>query len=485
MSSRRSRSSWGSLKMAAKPKTIKVGPQPGPQTDFLACEADIAFYGGSAGGGKSYALLLDPLRHFHNPRFGGVIFRRTTKQIRNEGGLWDTAKELYVPLGGAPLETLDITFKSGMRMSFAHLEHEKDVFGWQGAQVAYLGFDEVTHFTQKQFFYMISRLRSTSGAKGRVRATCNPDADSWVRGFIDWWIGEDGLPIPARAGKLRWFVRINDKLVWASSKGELERQYGADCMPKSVTFIPSKLSDNKILCSKDPGYLANLKALSAVERARLLDGNWNIRATAGTVFRREWFEIVDAAPAGCEAIRYWDRAATEIKEEERNEKRADWTAGLKLLKAKDGTFYVEDVVHVQYSPGKVETAVKNTAVQDGRACQIGIEQDPGSAGVADALNYTKLLVGYDVRLYRPSTDKKTRALPVSAQCEAGNVKLVRGRWNEDFLKELENFPDGANDDQVDGLSGAFNALLGIVVGEFTKEMAKGSKARPLAGRLKW
>lgn len=470
--------------MAAK--QIRVGPQPGPQTAFLESQADIAFYGGAAGGGKSYALLLDPLRHFYNPKFGGVIFRRTTKQIRNEGGLWDTAKELYIPLGGVPLETLDITFKSGMRMSFAHLEHEKDVFGWQGAQVAYLGFDEVTHFTQRQFFYMLSRLRSTSGAKGRVRATCNPDSDSWVRGLIDWWIGEDGFAIPERSGVLRWFIRINDKLVWADSPEEIYEKYGRgpDILPKSFTFIPSKLSDNKILMEKDPGYLANLNALPLVERMRLLGGNWNIRATAGTVFRREWFEIVDAAPASAKRIRYWDRAATEVKEEERNEKKADWTAGL-LMSESNGVFYVEDVVHCQKSPGGVETTVKNTASQDGKQCPIGLEQDPGSAGVSDIVNYAKLLAGYIIRIFKPTSDKVTRAKAASSQAEAKNIKLVRGKWNDDFLRELENFPDGANDDQVDAFSGAFNALLEDPVGEMTEEMAKGSRSRPRSGGLRW
>src|SRR5947209_1730770 len=81
-----------------------IGPQPGPQTAFLASPADIAIYGGAAGGGKSWALLLEPLRHVHVPDFGAVFFRRTGVQIRNEGGLWDESAKLYPHLGGRPRE---------------------------------------------------------------------------------------------------------------------------------------------------------------------------------------------------------------------------------------------------------------------------------------------------------------------------------------------------------------------------------------------
>ena len=109
----------------------KIAPQPGPQEKFLACDADVVFYGGSAGGGKSFALLLNPLYQLSNSKFGAVIFRRTTKQITNEGGLWDEASELYHGMG-AKLNQVDLSavFPSGMKVTFAHMEHEKHRFGW-------------------------------------------------------------------------------------------------------------------------------------------------------------------------------------------------------------------------------------------------------------------------------------------------------------------------------------------------------------------
>lgn len=447
---------------SATSETLTIGPQPGPQTDFLATEADIAIYGGAAGGGKSYGLLLEPARHLENGLFGGVIFRRTTTQIRNQGSLWDESIKLYTMLGGKPTDSkLSWRFPSGMKMKFAHLEYDSTVVGYQGAQIPFIGFDELTHFTENQFFYMMSRNRSTSGVPGYIRATCNPDVDSWVAKLIEWWIDQEtGFPIPERSGVLRWFIRVNGTLIWADSRQELLDKYGADELPKSLTFIPSKVSDNKILLEKDPAYLSNLKALNSVERARLLDGNWKIRAQAGDYFQRKWFEIIDVLPATGKmlTIRYWDRAATKPSAENKD---PDWTRGVKISKYRDGTFVIEHVASTRDTPGKVEELVSNTAKQDGYGVMIGIEEDPGSAGKADAATYVKLLAGFRVRKCRPTKDKVTRAKGFSSQCQYGNVKLLRGSWNDEFLSELEAFPsEKVHDDQVDGSSGGFNVLVG-------------------------
>lgn len=443
----------------------EIGPQPGPQTDFLDTLADIAIFGGAAGGGKSYALLLEAARHYKNPRFGAVIFRRSTVQVRNEGGLWDESMALFSQLQGHPREAyLEWEFPEGSRLKFAHLENDKTVYDWQGSQIAYLGFDELTHFTEKQFFYMMSRNRSASGVPGYIRATCNPDSDSWVRKFIDWWIDrETGLAIKARAGKLRWFIRQNDVMVWADSKEEIFAKYGPDQLPKSVTFIPSSIYDNKILMKNDPSYLSNLMALSRVERMRLLGGNWNVRASAGMMFRREWFKVVDVMPSPDvnkvqRTIRAWDKAATEVSPHNPN---PDWTRGVKMHRMQNGQFIISHVASTRSTPLGVEQLVKNIASQDGRSTLISIAQDPGSSGVADKDNFVRLLAGYIIRINKPHSDKITRAKPLSAQCEAGNVLLLRGAWNEDFLDELEAF-DGENghDDQVDAAADAFNEICG-------------------------
>lgn len=439
-------------------KKIEIGPQPGPQTLFISTPADIAIYGGSAGSGKSYGLLLEPLRHYFNPHFGCTIFRRTTKQVRNQGGLWDTATRLYSPLNPNLKETtLEIDFKTGMSVQFNHIEYESDIYNYQGAQIPLLGFDELTHFTERMFFYLLSRNRSMSGVPGYVRATCNPDPDSWVRTFIDWWIGEDGYPIKERAGVLKWFIKDKDTFIWDGHK------FHDDA--KSVTFIPALVEDNQILLKSDPAYISNLKALPYVDRMRLLHGNWNIKPSAGSYFKKEYFEIVDAMPAETmKTVRYWDRAASE-------DKTADWTAGVKMHRAKNNLFFISDVCRLRGTPLKVEQAVLNTAKQDTVSTIVGIEQDPGQAGVSEAGSYTRLLAGFIVKLNKVTTDKETRAKPLSAQCEAGNVKLVKGPWIEQFLNELQSFPDSSShDDQVDSASGAFNLLMDSSTGSFTKSM---------------
>ncbi len=450
-------------KPALESDIVHVGPQPGPQVMFLTTSADIAIYGGSAGGGKTFGLLMEPLRHFQNAKFGAVIFRRTSKQVRNQGGLWDESLKLYAPLGAEPRSgSLDWTFPEGMRVGFGHLEYDVDVHNWHGSQIPLICFDELTQFTRYQFFYMLSRNRSDSGVPGYIRATCNPDADSWVRKFIDWWIDSEGWAIPNRAGRLRWMLVVEDEIHWANSREEHIGRFGEKLgsMATSVTFIPATVYDNKKLLDKDPTYLVKLMALPKVERMRLLGdsrgGNWNIRHSAGTMFRREWFPVIDAVPAGwISSIRFWDRAATPVGPSNPD---PDWTRGLKLYRYSDNTFIVADVKSLRDSPGGVETLIKNVASHDGHATRIMSQRDPGSAGVAEALAFTRMLAGYDVKAEPSHKNKVARAKPVSAQVQAGNIRVIRGSWNDEFFKELENFPEGVHDDIVDVLSGAFNEL---------------------------
>jgi len=444
----------------------EIRPQEGPQETFLSTPADIVIFGGAAGGGKSYGLLLEALRHMANPKFGAVIFRRESVEIRKQGGLWDESSGLYGQIPGAvPREqNLDWRFPSGARVSFSHLEKESTKYAWKGAQIPFIGFDELTGFTKTQFFYMLSRNRTTCGVKPYIRATTNPDADSWVAEFIAWWIDPDtGYAIQERSGVVRWFIRRGDDLVWGDSKEELiAGSPGTKANePKSVTFILSKLEDNKILMEKDPDYEANLKAQTLVERERLLKGNWKIRPSAGLYFKRSYFEVIDAAPAGLPAIRSWDLAATEKKEGSD----PDWTVGLKLSRDGRGIFYVEHVERFQGSPRTVETAISNIAAGDGKVVRIRIPQDPGQAGKSQSTYLTTQLAGYIVHSERETGDKVTRAGPASSQAEVGNIKVVRGAWNETFFSELENFPPTkGHDDQVDALAGAVNAILQPIPG---------------------
>jgi predicted phage terminase large subunit-like protein len=437
----------------------ELRPQPGPQEKFLKSNADVAIYGGAAGSGKSFALLLEQLYDVDNAGFRSVIFRRTIPMIRLPGGLLDTSAQIYPMLGATPNQsTLEWNFKTGAVVKLAGMELENDRYNWQGAQIALICFDEVQEFTEKQFWFLFSRNRSMSGARSRIRCTCNPDCDSWLRTFLAWWIDPNtGLPIAERSGVLRWFVRTGDDLHWADTRRELLETFGADVEPKSATFISARVEDNKILLAKDPGYVSNLKSLPLVDRERLLNGNWNVRPMAGNYFRREWFTIIDCVPKDAEIVarvRYWDRAATE----KRPGNNPDASIGLLLSKDTRGIYYIEHVVKLFATPHAVEQAMLNCAKADGQQTIVAFMQDPGSAGVAEAQATARMLDGHNVKFATATGDKATRAKPVSAQCEAGNVKIIRGLWNDDFIRVLENFPDAKHDDEVDALSGAHGIL---------------------------
>lgn len=447
-----------------------IKPQPGPQELFLSSPADIIIYGGSAGGGKSWSLLLEPLRHITVKGFTATIFRRTYPQITNEGGLWDTSQDIYPFVGGTPRES-DVRWKFpyGTSIKFAHLEHEKSKLEYQGSQICYIGFDELTHFSESQFFYMLSRNRSTCGIRPYVRATCNPDPDSWVAQFISWWIDQEtGYAIPERSGFIRYFVRINNVIQWADSETELYEKVKTeipeeDFHPQSFTFIAAKLDDNPALIEKDPGYKGRLLALDIVEKERLLGGNWKIRYQAGTMFREEWLQVISIHdvpynPQDLNFVRWWDAAATA---ESKDSKNPDWCSGL-LMGEHAGRFYIYDVQHFRETPAGVYKKMEFTRDIDGHNVTVGLEQEGGSAAKReiDTLR-TTMFKGYSFYSETSSGSKVVRAKAFSAACENGLVSLIRGQWNHEFIRELVNFPDPKwHDDQVDSATGAFNYLSG-------------------------
>ena len=172
----------------------------------------------------------------------------------------------------------------------------------------------------------------------------------------------------------------------------------------------------------------------------------------GGMFKREWFQIVDAAPVNCTWVRGWDLAATASAD-------AAYTAGVLLGRAPDGMFYIKDARRIQGSAQDVERLIVNTATQDGKPVRGSLPQDPGQAGKAQVQYLIGRLAGYSYRASPESGDKITRAMPLSAQAEAGNVKLIRGDWNAAFIDELAGFPMGKWKDQVDAATRAFGELL--------------------------
>ncbi|NTF67963.1 phage terminase large subunit [Rhizobium rhizogenes] len=197
----------------------------------------------------------------------------------------------------------------------------------------------------------------------------------------------------------------------------------------------------------------------------------------GSMFKRAYFRIVKAIPAGTVFTRGWDLAASEGSDAAR-------TAGVKIGRQKDGRFIIAHMVADRVSPAGVRTLIKNIASQDGQTCRIALPQDPGAAGKVQKFDLTTLLAGYIVKAEPVTGDKETRAEPFAAQCEAGNVDILEGAWNEEYLDELCMFPNGKLKDLADASAEAFNDLSfggngpGMALFELMRQQAEDRAAEP-------
>ena len=389
-------------------------------------------------------------------------------QIMNSGSLWDASYKIYNYYPAAvPIKTPRPSWKfpSGATIMFAQLEYETTIYEFQGTEICLIEFDELTHFTEKQFWYMLSRNRSTCGIRPYIRASTNPDPDSFVAKLIQWWWDPDtGYAISERSGVIRYFARIEEQLLWGDTKEEVIKQ-GAEAEDVlSFTFIASSLKDNQILMETNPQYLSNLKALSLVDRERLLKGNWKIRPAAGLMFKRTKVTMLEALPVDVILwARGWDLAAT--SEDEKGN--PAYIAGVLIGKRKNGRYIIADVINRRLSSAEVRELIKMTCIADkakyGRVI-TRLPQDPGQAGKAQAESFLKFLAGFTVKVLPESGDKVTRAEPLSAQwlglegMDKGNVDVLIAEWNEMYFNQLESFPEGNFKDMVDASSSAFHEI---------------------------
>ena len=471
-----------------------LGPASKRQEEMLNSDADITIIGGAAGSGKSYILNMIPLRYIDDPGFAGVCFRRTTKQLRGQGGMWQTAKSIYrqLPKEEQPVfreSDLTMTFPNGASLAFCHLEHEKNAEDHQGLQYSLELWDELTHFTFYQFEYLQSRLRSDAKMASRLVGSCNPDPDSWVYELIEWWLDEEGYPDDKKRNKLRYYVRRDDKFIWANNPSDLDKYLEEEEeKPISVEFIAANIYDNPPCIKKNPGYLSFLKGLNKIEQARLLHGNWKVRPEGSNYFKREDLIKTDRIPKDAVSCRALDKAGTAPSDVN---KYPDRTASTKMYKTKDNEFFITGEYHhsnfdirepevfgrFAYKPGKRDNIILSQARFDGEGCKIIMPVDPGSAGVTEYIESAKKLAieGFIVKKDpTPSQRSKLqRFMPFSAAVENGFVYIVESTFPnkatlEAFYKELESF-DGERsgklrkDDWPDSCASAYNYLCKEVV----------------------
>lgn len=471
-----------------------IAPQKGKQELAINIDADIIFLAGSAGSAKSYTLLMRMLRYIEDPHFDAIYFRRTGPQIKGQGGLWDNASDLYRKFGAVCLDSkTEATFPSGAKAKFMHMELEKNKLDHQGLQYSAIFFDELTHFTETQFTYLLSRLRSKAKTSSFVMASMNPDADSWCLKWVMPFLDERGYISEDMNGKIIYFVTIDGQPVFANTREELEKKFphivfiknprtGEEVYvpPKSFTVIGSTIFDNPILIQQNPNYLSELQALPEIERARLLHGNWFARPEGSGYFFRGWLNKLDRIPDGV-AVRAWDKAGAEPSEKERF---PDFTASIKMIKSKDGFYTIVGDFHPENGedslykgkfrkrPGARDIIIEKQSDWDGKNCTVVLPVDPGAAGKTEYQESAKKLIskGFTVRPDPMPTNKSkvSKFSPFSSACENGLVNIVESSFPdkqtlEMFYKELESFSSDRStrerkDDWCDCTASAFNYL---------------------------
>jgi hypothetical protein len=249
-------------------------PNEGPQTDFLAAGEKDVLYGGAAGGGKSFAMLIDPLRYCHFTEHRALILRRSMPELRE---LIDKSRELYpIAFKGAKFKEVEKLwqFPSGAKIEFGFLERDADVYRYQGQAYSWIGFDEITHLpTEFGWNYLASRLRTTNPEiKTYLRCTANPG------GVGAHWV------------KKRYVEPAEHNTSFEGHDG-LTRK-----------FIPALLQDNPHL-AEDGEYERMLQSLPAIQRKQLLEGNWDI--SEGAAFAE--FEVETHVIPPFELPSWWER----------------------------------------------------------------------------------------------------------------------------------------------------------------------------------
>lgn len=438
------------------------------QATFLLVPHYEVFFGGSAGPGKSSALLMAALQYVDQPGYNALILRKTFQDLAKADALIPRSKEWLMNTDAHWNESQKRwTFPSGATLSFGHMDDENAKYNYQGAAWHFIGFDELTHFSETMYMYMHSRCRKAEEdpIPLRMRGTGNPGG-----------IGHEWV-------KNRFVTPPDPEEVTEGMDEESKREYYEE--RANMLFIPAKLHDNPHI-AKD--YEKNLKRLDAVTRAQLLNGDWDI-GEMGNLFRMEWFDnrVIDNVPVDVSIIRkvrYWDLASTDEEKVKEKKGAPDWTASCLMGLGDDGNVYVLEMTQDRKSPLEVERLVKSKAARDAADGGIGntiiwMEEEPGSSGKNTIAMYGRyVLLGYPFYGDKPTGGKIERARPASSACEHGSVYLIRGSWTKKFLNELIGFPVGQHDDMVDAFTGAFSKIAtGAIIGMNYKEAQLQKKRR--------
>lgn len=280
-----------------------IKPHEGFQRKFARTNVDVCFGGSSLGAGKTFGAALASAEPGLDPNWRGLVVKNNIDDLKRGGGVIDTfSKEFYGSVADMRMSEMPrLTLPSGAWIDFAHLADQsvKAILRrFKSSQYDWIYYDELSEFTWDAFKTLLTRNRGKSGYSGKCLATTNPERESWIRTFIDWYIDEEGFIMPERDGVVRYFYVMGPNVtdvVWGDSKEEvyeqcksdidkkLDRVYGFmlgrdkwPSMIKSFTFYLGRMSENTEMLQNNEGYLGSIAMSGGAESAKMLEGNWNV-----------------------------------------------------------------------------------------------------------------------------------------------------------------------------------------------------------------
>lgn len=470
-----------------------LAPRSEFQRNFLASDARIIIAGGAMGSGKSHIGLMRHLRWVEDPNYRGFCIRKNSTAIMQSGGLFESAVSLYRQYSpDIKIRTRDkqIVFPSGATISFDHYEDDRADDNYQGIEISNAMYDEAAHAKERHIWWLISRLRRRDTSNNSIWLTCNPDPDSYLFKWVEWWLFPEGhpnhgMPDPSKNGKRRYLLRKGDELYWGDTEEEVILKYGNPSLPidhpmqvkpLSVEAHLGNIYDNPVLIAARPEYLANLEALPEIEKQRNLYGSWTARPEGAGYWRRAWVEELThyVRERGTKTVRSFDFAGS-LKSD--LYPYPDYTASVRMNKSPDGEYIIDDIRRTRIRYGDWEQFVLDCARHDPPNTEYLIPVDPNPMAARATDEFVKRLRQkhrLTVRKMKTNGSKLDRFRPFSSATQNGQVKVLKdcgidfendiSNSNDFFYKELEQFDgnkrngENGKDDLVDSCSDAFYIL---------------------------
>lgn len=482
-----------------------LAPLPGPQELAAASKADLVGFGGGVFGGKSFTAAMKAREYCMRPNAQVLVLRLERAQILK--GLWDKFEKVIFKhddiLTRQSSNFFDIRIPSmSSTIMFGGFKDLGTFKTYEGGEYALIIWDEAQQLSFEKFNLIRQRNRGPDGYDGPVQMflTMNPpkpgDDGYWLRELFDWWLDDNGYPIPERMGIIRWFTIEQERIIWVE-----EDWTDDDGEPgTSVTFIQALAKDNPVGLAANPRYLSTLRSQTLQEQRRKKDGCWNVggEATAFEGARIIWVEPEDMPEPVGGKIRAWDQGLGEKEYSNRNGTAGarGWLAHCpkcqgrrfvgepsddKALEPCDfcnfdtwvapsdvdlerQALWIDHVVwEHQLTAGAIENLHIHWAKYDGYAVPQYIEQERGTSGKTNLHSYDKhVLPNHDVQPFPVSGSKVVRAQPLVALGQHSLVFIARGPWQHRVERAIETFtPEGKGEfkDIVDSMSELYAALL--------------------------